>query len=161
MLTGSVLGVFIRQQITLLVNLCHKEPLLIDMDDFFQVIEPPIRIDVRHAINNPLLEICGSQTRLDGAGGASEKASADIIVQCALGDPRKMRQTAKSLAFAPRNATDPFRKAITVVLVLPSGPFLTMDDNRITIQDCLFVLLPDLSDGFAGFVAILSLNSLN
>jgi hypothetical protein len=72
-----------------------------------------------------------------------------------------MRQTAKSLAFAPRNATDPFRKAITVVLVLPSGPFLTMDDNWITIQDCLFVLLPDLSDGFAGFVAILKLNSLN
>jgi hypothetical protein len=84
MLTGSVLGVFIRQQIALLVNLCHKEPLLINMDDLLQVIEPPIRFDVRHAIINPLLEICGSQTRLDGAGGALKKASADIIMQCAL-----------------------------------------------------------------------------
>ena len=63
---------------------CHKEPLLINMDDLLQVIEPPIRFDVRHAIINPLLEICGSQTRLDGAGGALKKASADIIMQCAL-----------------------------------------------------------------------------
>jgi hypothetical protein len=72
-----------------------------------------------------------------------------------------MRQTAKSLALGPRDATDPFRKAITGELVLPSGPFLAMDDNRITIQDCLFVLLPDLSDGFVGFVAVLKLNRLN
>jgi hypothetical protein len=163
MLTGSVLRVFIRQQITLLIDLCHKEPLLnnIYMDDFLQVIELPIRSDMTHAIINPLLEICGSQTRLDGAGGASEKASADIIVQCAFGNPRNMRQTAKSLALGPGHATYPFRKAITGVLVLPSGPFLAMDDDWITIQHCLFVCFPDLSDGFVGFVPILKLNRLN
>jgi hypothetical protein len=120
MLTGSVLGVFIRQQITLLINLRHKEPL---------VIEPPIRFNVTHAIINPLLEICGSQTRLDGAGGALEKASADIIVQCALGDdPRNMRQTTKSLALGPGHATDPFGKAIIGVLVrwmITGSPFKT------------------------------------
>jgi hypothetical protein len=131
------------------------------MDDFLQVIEPPIRFHVTHAIINPLLEICGSQTRLDGAGGASEKASADIIVQCALGDPRNMRQTAKSLALESGHTTDPFGKAITGVLVLPSRPFLAMDDHWITIQDCLFVCFPDLSDGFVGFVDILKLNRLN
>jgi hypothetical protein len=117
------------------------------MDDFLQVIEPPIRFNVTHAIINPLLEICGSQTRLDGAGGASEKALADIrirIVQCALGDPRNMRQTAKSLVLGPGHTTDPFGKAITGVLVLPSGSFLAMDDHWITIQDCLFVCFPDL-----------------
>jgi hypothetical protein len=100
MLTGSVLGVFIRQQITLLINLCHKEPL---------VIEPPIRFNVTHAIINP--------------------ASADIIVQCALeGDPRNMRQTTKSLALGPGHATDPFGKAITGVLVrwmITGSPFKT------------------------------------
>ena len=114
-----------------------------------------------HAIINPLLEICGSQTSLDGAGDASEKASADIIVQCALGDPCTMRQTAKSLALGPGHATDPFGKAITGVLVLPSGPFLVMDDHWITIQDCPFVCFPDLSDGFVRFVAILKLDRLN
>jgi hypothetical protein len=160
-LTGSVLGVFIRQQITLLIDLCHKEPLLINMDDFLQFIEPPIRFNLTHAIINPLLEICGSQTRVDGAGGALEKASTDIIVQCALGDPRNMQQTAKSLALGPGHAINPFGKAITGGLLLPSGPFLAMDDHWITIQDCLFVYFPDLSDGFVGFVAILKLNRLN
>jgi hypothetical protein len=97
---------------------------LINMDDFLQVIEPPFRFefDVTHAIINPLLEICGSQTRLDGAGGASEKALAEIIVLCAPGDPR--------LALGPGHTTDSFGKAITGgVLVLPSGPFLAVDDH--------------------------------
>jgi hypothetical protein len=83
---------------------------------------------VTHAIINPLLEICRSQARLDGAGGASEKASADIIVQYALGDPHNTRQTAKSLALGPGHATDPFGKAITGVLVrwmFTGSPFKT------------------------------------
>jgi hypothetical protein len=53
---------------------------LINMDDFLQVIEPPIRFDATHPIINPLLEICGSQTTLDGAVGASRKKVPDARV---------------------------------------------------------------------------------
>jgi hypothetical protein len=101
---------------------------------------------VTHAIINPLLVICGSRTRLDRASGASQKALADIIVQCALADPCNMQQTTKSLALGPGMSR--ILSERPSVLVLSSGPFLAMDDHWITIQDCLFVFFQDLSDGF-------------